>query len=195
MFARFRKRHQEGSDPASSDAIHASGGWDKLRDKAEIGRYAVVSGYCAHLEARSVLDIGCGEGALAESLRGAGLEDYVGVDFSPVAIAKAQAKGLPNARFVVGDAHTHRPDRRFDVIVFNEVLYYLDRPQRAVSRLANWLEPNGLIIVSVFRNETDWVWRKIEPVCACVDTVTITHGTGLTWDLRLLSSKRRPAQA
>lgn len=192
MFARFRKRSQAGADPTSSDAIYASGGWDKLRDKAELGRYAVVSGYCANLEARSVLDVGCGEGVLAESLARAALEDYVGIDFSPLAIAKAQAKGIPGARFVVGDAHDYRPDRRFDVIVFNEVLYYLDRPRRAVSRLARALEPEGHIIVSVFRNETDWVWRKLEPICDSVDAVTVTHGSGLTWDLRLLSPRRRP---
>ena len=191
MFARFRKRSRAGADPTSSDAIYASGGWDKLHDKAEIGRYAVVGGYCANLAARSVLDVGCGEGLLAESLVRTGIEDYVGVDFSPVAIAMAQAKGIPGARFIVGDADDCSLDRRFDIIVFNEVLYYLDRPQRAVSRLADWLEPEGHIIVSVFRDNHDWVWRKIEPYCETVDTVTVAHASGLTWDLRLLSPKRR----
>ena len=86
--------------------------------------------------------------------------------FSPVAIAMAQAKGFPGARFIVGDADDCRLDRRFDIIVFNEVLYYLDRPQRAVSRLADWIaRPEGHIIVSVFRDNHDWVWRKIEPYC------------------------------
>lgn len=193
MFARFRKRYQEGADPTSSDAIYASGGWDKLRDMAELGRYAVIGAYCAHLGARSVLDVGCGEGLLAESLPAAVLKGYVGVDFSPVAIAKAEAKALPGARFLVGDAQSYEPDRRFDVIVFNEVLYYLERPGRAVARLGEWLEPDGRFVVSIFRNGADWAWRKIEPVCDCVDSVTVTHGSGLTWDLRLLSPKQNPA--
>ncbi len=195
MFARFRKPSHSGADPASSDAIYASGGWDKLRDKAEIGRYAVIGGYCANLEARSVVDVGCGEGLLAESLARTAVEHYVGVDFSPVAIAMAQAKGLPGACFAVGDANDYTPDRRFDVIVFNEVLYYLDRPQSAVTRLAEWLEPEGHIIVSIFRSKHDWVWRKIEPYCESIDAVTVAHGSGLTWDLRLLRPKPRGTKA
>ena len=191
MFARFRSRRRgAGADPVSSDAIYASGEWDKLRGVAEIGRYAVITGYCAHLGARSVLDVGCGEGLLAESLARSGIGDYVGVDFSPVAIAKAEEKGISGARFVVGDADTYRPERRFDVIVFNEVLYYLQHPQRTVARLAEWLEPEGRIVVSVFRNQTDWVWKAIEPIGACVDAMTIAHGSGLTWDLRLLRPTR-----
>jgi 2-polyprenyl-3-methyl-5-hydroxy-6-metoxy-1,4-benzoquinol methylase len=191
MFERFRtRRRQAGADQASSDALYAGGGWDKLRDQAELGRYAMIAGYCAHLRVRSVLDVGCGEGVLAESMSSAALEDYVGVDFSPVAIATAEAKGIANARFIVGEAQTYTPDRRFDAIVFNEVLYYLDDPGRAVSRLTEWLEPDGCIVVSIFRNETDWVWRKIEPLFERADSVTIAHGSGLTWDVRLLRRKR-----
>lgn len=188
MLSRFRTRRPvaEGGDAASSDAIYASGGWDKLRDLRELARYAIIGGYCAHLGARTVLDVGCGEGLLAERLPRPPIEDYVGMDFSAVAIGQAQAKGIGRARFLTDDAMTFTPDRRFDVVIFNEMLCYLKHPEHAVARLATWLEPHGRVIVSMFRNDHDWVWRAIEPVCERLDAVTVGHGSGLTWDLQLL---------
>jgi 2-polyprenyl-6-hydroxyphenyl methylase/3-demethylubiquinone-9 3-methyltransferase len=187
MFGRFRpqRRIVWGGDKATSDQIYASGGWDKLSGLAEVARYGAIGAYCAHLGSKSVLDVGCGEGILAERLPRPPVERYVGVDFSPVAVELAKAKNLQQSDFVVGDAQVYTPSARFDLIVFNEVLYYLDRPEQALTALAAALEPDGAMILSVFRQPSDWVWKAVNPTVNRLDGVTIQNGD-LVWDLALV---------
>jgi SAM-dependent methyltransferase len=55
-----------------------------------------------------VLELGCGSGALAEGLLKADIVEYLGIDFSPVAIEMARARCkeyLEFATFLVGDVH------------------------------------------------------------------------------------------
>lgn len=107
---------------------------------------------------RRVLDVGCAFGDLAHALDPGGLEAYLGVDLSDRAIEAAQRRPAPPAstatrRFVTADlrAFSPGPDERFDVIVFNEVLYYLnvDEAVRQVQRYGQWLAPGGMLCVSM----------------------------------------------
>ena len=54
---------------------------------------------------RSVLDIGCGPGQFASLLRDSGIERYLGIDFSHVAVKRAR-KVCPEFDFQVDDART-----------------------------------------------------------------------------------------
>src|SRR3954453_6294423 len=82
--------------------------WDIGRPQAPLVRVAETGG----LHGR-VLDVGCGTGEHVLLAASRGL-DATGIDLSPTAIraaeAKAAARGVANARFVVGDVLS-TPDR------------------------------------------------------------------------------------
>jgi 2-polyprenyl-3-methyl-5-hydroxy-6-metoxy-1,4-benzoquinol methylase len=144
------------------DADYASGAWQWLHSGQELPRYSVIVGYCRQLKpSGSVLDIGCGEGLLARWLAGA-CPRYVGIDLSAEAIALARAKSLSFAEFEVADAADYRPTSQFDVVVFNECLYYFDRPSELASRLAGALAPGGVVIVSLNQGlASTQIWRML----------------------------------
>jgi 2-polyprenyl-3-methyl-5-hydroxy-6-metoxy-1,4-benzoquinol methylase len=114
-------------------------------------------------EATSVLDLGCAGASLAGCL-GPTFQAYCGVDISDVAIDKARetlaatAQGDPVRRtyaLAVAPVQDFRPSQRYDVIVFNEVLYYLSLTDvvKTVRRYSAYLSDNGLIIVSMKDSE------------------------------------------
>lgn len=77
----------------------------------------------ASVNARTVLDLGCGTGIHAQALSAD--FDYWGVDVQPWLIQHAR-RAHPAARFEVGDITRYRADRRFDVITcLGNTLAYL----------------------------------------------------------------------
>ncbi|CAD6559874.1 Ubiquinone biosynthesis O-methyltransferase, mitochondrial [Paraburkholderia kirstenboschensis] len=96
----------------------------------EVGRYSVIVGYCLHFKpAARVLDVGCGTGILARWLSGAAISSYLGIDLSEAAIEKARQSNIQGAEFAVADGTAFKTSQLFDVIVFNEVLYYIRTPE------------------------------------------------------------------
>ena len=97
----------------------------------ERSRIAVIGGvliqlYASNLNA-TILEIGCGEGAVTDFLTPIQKRGYIGVDISKEAIAIAKSKRMEGGmRFVVSAAHRFQPQNKFDVIVFSEVLYYTE---------------------------------------------------------------------
>ena len=77
---------------------------------------------------RTVLEIGCGEGHLTKALfREA--RAVTGIDISDVAIERAKAHDLPNAKFETGD-FLQVPFGGYDVIAAIECVYYLERDEQ-----------------------------------------------------------------
>lgn len=77
---------------------------------------------------RPVCDLGSGTGRFAELLRRRGVTNYLGVDFSPAAVAEAILY-VPSAEFVVDDLRTWTPDENRGsntVYVTLEVLEHLE---------------------------------------------------------------------
>ncbi len=73
----------------------------------------------------SILDVGCGEGAPVDFLDIKQKKRYIGIDISREAIKKADRKRKgSDFRCVAAEAFETR--KKFDAIVFNEVLYYMD---------------------------------------------------------------------
>jgi 2-polyprenyl-3-methyl-5-hydroxy-6-metoxy-1,4-benzoquinol methylase len=108
---------------------YARGWWDYLGQMDQLGRYSVIAGYCNYIKpGGSILDLGCGEGILQEKMRAYGYSRYVGVDLSAEAIAGASNRRDDKTSFIAADAETYKPECSFDVIVFNELLYYLQDP-------------------------------------------------------------------
>ena len=108
----------------------------------------------------SVLDLGCGFGTLAGALADDGLRRYVGVDLSDYVVDRAnrESAAWPLAKhcdvsFRQSDLRefTAEADDTFDVIVFNEVLKYVDAVEAVeqVMRYQRWLAVNGVFCVNI----------------------------------------------
>lgn len=118
----------------------------RIRDSITIA----LIGHCAPA-AKSVLDVGCGGGWIGRSAEMRGLSRYVGVDISRVAIEAAREGAPAFARFEVSPLEGFETAKRFDAVVFNEVLYYLsaDAAVEQVGRYAGMLESGGIVVISM----------------------------------------------
>lgn len=172
------------------DHEYRAGRWQRLASLGELGHYSVIAGYCTYNGSdKSILDMGCGDGQLAVRLDSR-YRLYVGVDISSEAIQRARRLADSRTRFRVGTAEQYTPNEHFDMVVFNELLYYMDEPLELMKRYLNWLNIDGMMIVSMFRQRrSEKVWNMIDDHFRCVDLVTVTHGgSRLSWDIRLLRS-------
>ena len=94
-----------------------------------------------------LLDIGCGDGRIAEEARACGAR-YVGVDVSSSAVEFCRAKGLEAAECNL-DQPLPFPDGSFDAVTVFEVLEHLFEPARALAQIARVLKPGGAVVGSV----------------------------------------------
>jgi SAM-dependent methyltransferase len=102
----------------------------------------------------SILDVGCGVGAIALDLATTTQPLHVmGVDPDAVQIAlarkSAEQRAIANVSFEVGSAYEIPvPDGSFDVVYANAVLIYLREPVRALAEMRRVLRPGGVAAVS-----------------------------------------------
>jgi predicted TPR repeat methyltransferase len=147
------------------DKQYRKGRWDSLKTNKELSRYSTIVGYLTILGKAnpSILDLGCGEGVLNEKIPHLDYSYFLGVDFSKVSVEKAAEKNFENAEFVCADVHKFTPKRKFDIIVFNEVFYYIHETERAnvLNRMIDHLEDDGIIITSIYR-EAPHLWEYFD---------------------------------
>ena len=95
-----------------------------------------VVGRIDALRPERILDVGCGEGFLAERLsRLSPAPEYRGIEINPDALAVARER-LPDLEFIQGDILEPSTETWADVVTCLEVLEHLDDPTRAVVNLA-----------------------------------------------------------
>lgn len=106
---------------------------------------------------KSVLDIGCGDGAYTVEFPALGVRRIVGIDPAAAAVAaanlRAASQGVSDtASFEVGNIYNlgkHLIAQDIDCIVLRGVLHHLPDPARAIAGLADFngailiVEPNG----------------------------------------------------
>jgi SAM-dependent methyltransferase len=106
----------------------------------------------------AVLEVGCGSGQLAQMLSEMGLlDDYVGFDFSAVAVESARER-MPSLRFEVDDALSTDllTSVGYDTVICTEVLEHIKRDRELLRRI-----PSGkrvLATVPDFASETHVRW-------------------------------------
>jgi 2-polyprenyl-3-methyl-5-hydroxy-6-metoxy-1,4-benzoquinol methylase len=172
------------------DAEYASGSWDYLGSLNELGRYSAIVGYCREFNPRAaVLDIGCGDGIL-QRLLSPTYSKYLGVDLSQAAIdrASAAAGDADDTKFLRVDARDFVPAERFDVIVFNECLYYFEQPLAIARRYEGCLNRSGIFLVSnVIRRRTRAARRDLQSTYVLLDRVLLQNCRGVRWQVEALS--------
>ena len=99
---------------------------------------------------REVLDLGCGEGLLAEELRKQG-NRITGVDELPQAAREGALEEYYSADLDAGIAPVLRElaGRRFDRILLLDVLEHLRRPERILEDCHQALRRDGVVIISL----------------------------------------------
>jgi SAM-dependent methyltransferase len=179
------------------DNSYRAGLWTYLRNLDEMAHYSAICGYvrCAHHQSR-ILDIGCGEAVLFGYLGPEFDGRYAGVDWSGVAIANATSKctGVDLFCSDIESFGAAYRGRKFDVIVFNEILYYLQNPIETVAHYERLLRREGTLIVSMCAYEHDRemsrkvarIWRElIQPQRSLLDSIRVTNErTSITWCIR-----------
>jgi trans-aconitate methyltransferase len=106
-----------------------------------------------------VLDAGCGDGLLSLAMAKRHPRwSLVGVDLREDMLEgarkRAVARGLPNARFIVGNLEQPLPERDCDVVLAVECLSEIPDDHQALLMMRDALAPDGLLVVQV--PERDW---------------------------------------
>jgi len=99
------------------------------------------------------LDVGCGTGALAETILAlAAPSEVVGIDPSPAYIAFARDRvNDPRVRFEVGDTQAlQAASATFDAVVAGLVLNFVPEPDKALSEMVRVARPGGVVAAYVW---------------------------------------------
>ncbi len=194
----FEAATGRGDAPLGKEAWeeqYRKGGWDFMRRLDEVARYSVIAGFLHHLKpGGSVLDVGSGEGLLADHLRPLGYSRFLGVDLSEAAIAQAAGRMDAKTSFAAADAESYTPPGRWDAIVFNECVYYFNDPVGSVRRYEAFLEEGGVFIVSTFRSRrADVIVKRLLESCRLLEETAVSNAKG-TWVVRVLAPTRGPGR-
>lgn len=103
------------------------------------------------IKGKEVLDLGCGDGFMANMLIKKGAKSYLGVDFSKQMIMAAKSYENAKTRFIVGDVDKNFDfcARAYDVILAKMLLMYVNDPGSFLKRVREVMEKNSILAVSV----------------------------------------------
>lgn len=106
-------------------------------------------------EAKSILDLGCGDGTTLAHLSSLGFA-MTGIDYSEVGIAKAREKGT--ARLIVGDIYTPLPfeEEEFDAVIAYQVINHntIGKIRGLLKEIMRVLRKDGIFSVKVSDSAT-----------------------------------------
>jgi len=92
-----------------------------------------------------ILDLGCGDGVLAEKIVAAGAT-VVAVDAAPDMIGAARARGI-DARVMPGQSLAF--DREFDAVFSNAALHWMHPPEAVLAGVRRALKPDGRFVAEM----------------------------------------------
>lgn len=172
-------------------------GWDYLDSDDEAPRFlALVELIRRHRSSSGrILDIGCAAATLWRHLPLDIRDSYVGMDVSAEALARARRHTCPRVLFVHGAAAPGVAPAiaalgPFSVVVFIEVLYYLDDPIQVVRSYGSVLDHGGLFIISLWNPRRNRVLRELlRRRLHVFDVVTVERPRGAPWELLVAQAR------
>jgi SAM-dependent methyltransferase len=114
----------------------------------------------------TVLDVGCGTGAITRGIGEAVGPDgrVVGIDMNPSLIREARLShaDIPGLSFALGDVYSLPFHAAFDIVTAARVLQWLAHPAQALRRMVVAAKPGGRIVVLDYNHEKI-VWKPEPP--------------------------------
>lgn len=112
----------------------------------------------------SVLDVGCGSGAITADIAQRTTGKVVGIDFSEHLIELAQQNyaHLPNLSFEVANINDYVSDEEFDLVIAARTLQWVNNPTEVVKKMVSLLKKGGKISVNDY-NHTKVEWSPTPP--------------------------------
>ena len=141
-----------------------------------------------------VLDMGCGNGKIAEYLSDRTGARMVGIDYIESAIQSAQTRARTKAErleFITGDLNRlELPRHSFNIILSIDTIYFSKDYAKTIDTLKELLKPNGQIALFYSYGREPWVTRELFPRETLPPDQTplaqalVTNGLEFhTWDL------------
>jgi SAM-dependent methyltransferase len=131
--------HTPISHPGDVDYDHSwTNRWNDMRKYGPSGRHLrrIIGTIIADLPYSSVLDVGCGQGSLLETLMPLRPQArYAGVDFSASALDVARQRA-PQAEFDRLDVTSDHLNRKFDLVLCTDVVEHIENDQEALRNVA-----------------------------------------------------------
>lgn len=99
----------------------------------------------------SVLEIGCGSGAMLRALRQAGFRTVHGIDIAPQQVEFCRAQGLSNVECADAISYLRETRKKFGLIVMSDVLEHLGKDEvvEVLTLVREHLSPAGRIVARV----------------------------------------------
>lgn len=159
-----------GADRAGQFGPEAYKEWraSSLGDITEELERRLIFGLAGELGGRTILDVGCGDGALVVAFRNCGAASVVGCDIDPQMVARGNNRArCDQVHFAVASAE-RLPfgDASFDIATIITVLAFLPKPEIALLEIARVLKPGGRLVIGDLAKWSLWaasrrirVWR------------------------------------
>ena len=175
---------------------YENGVWASLDEISEMAHYIIIVGYLLHLKKSSdkmlsILDAGCGHGVLCKYIMSTGNYCYTGIDISANAITKATENfGNESNQFIAADIDEWESETKYDIIIFNESLYYVESPVDTVAKYCRMLKKDGSLIVSMCEYANHRViFNKLLKKVELVDNNYVRNLKGQEWNVYLFKAK------
>ncbi len=128
----------------------AAGDWQDLRLQRQAPRYREIARLVELYGAKGkILDVGCGEGVLLDYLNLANVSQYTGIEASATAISGViLTRAQDKVERLTAEQYQPSPSS-WDVVVLNEMLYYLQDPAAIIDKFARGLTKNGALVISI----------------------------------------------
>jgi 2-polyprenyl-6-hydroxyphenyl methylase/3-demethylubiquinone-9 3-methyltransferase len=159
-------------DPAELEKFSAlaSKWWDpnsEFRPLHQINplRLDWIDGICP-LTGKTVIDVGCGGGILAEAMARKGGQ-VKGIDLAEKSIGVARLHGLESGvavdyEVIATEAIAAREPGRYDLVTCMEMLEHVPEPSAVVAACAQLAKPGGTLVFSTLnRNPKSWLFAIV----------------------------------
>ena len=145
-------------EPGYFDALYSADPdpWRFATSEYERDKYAATLAALPPRRFTAGLEVGCSIGVLTRQLADR-CDTLLALDVAETALALARTR-CPGVRFERRVVPTDWPPGEFDLILFSEMLYYLDAAgiREAASRSMSCLRPGGSVLMVHFLGETDY---------------------------------------